>query len=212
MARQFAGPSASAGEGGDAPVLLVASDEIVLDALLRVTAAAGVNAVVVGDPSRVGHGWLAAQLVLVAAVDLAALAASGLPRRPGVVVVGRGEENPAIWRAAMEAGAQSVVWLPAAEAWLVQSISEAARQGRHDCPVLVVVGARGGSGAPRRWRQPWPEPPPERLCPATWLTWTRWLRAWMWCSGWMACRDSNGTISDRRLGESRAPPYGMDCR
>lgn len=147
MTRPFAAASASTGDGGDTPVLLIASDEILLDSLLRVTAAAGVSAVVVGDPSHVGRGWLAARLVLVAAVDLAALGVSGLPRRPGVVVVGRGEEDPAIWRAAMEAGAQSVVWLPAAEAWLVQSISEAARQGRHDCPVLVVVGARGGSGA-----------------------------------------------------------------
>lgn len=147
MTRRWTAAAPTTTDGREATVLLIASDELVADSLLRVTAAAGVSAVVVADPTLVGHDWLAARLVLVAAIDLAALGASGLPRRPGVVVVGRGAEEPAIWRAAMEAGAQSVVWLPAAESWLVQAISEAARQGRRDCPVLVVVGARGGSGA-----------------------------------------------------------------
>ncbi|MER5970288.1 septum site-determining protein Ssd [Streptomyces sp. NPDC002055] len=124
--------------------LIVTEDEALLDDLLRLCAAAGAEAEVShGVPVQRGS-WETAPLVLVG--DDAAHRLRGPSRRPGVLVVGRCLDDQAVWRRAVEIGADQVLALPDAEAWLVERIADAAESvGR--ALTVGVVGGRGGAGA-----------------------------------------------------------------
>jgi secretion/DNA translocation related CpaE-like protein len=64
-----------------------------------------------------------------------------------VVVAVPGEPPPEVWEWAVAVGAENVVSLPQAEAWLVAAFAEAAEGARGVGAVLGVVGGRGGAGA-----------------------------------------------------------------
>jgi secretion/DNA translocation related CpaE-like protein len=123
------------------------SDGELLDAVLRMAAAAGCELVRAVDATQARAYWARAPLVLLDAAGARGCAESGLPRRSGVVVAVRGEPPPALWREAVEVGAEHVVSLPEAEPWLVAAFAEAAEGGRGGGAVLAVVGGRGGAGA-----------------------------------------------------------------
>jgi secretion/DNA translocation related CpaE-like protein len=123
------------------------SDTELLDALLRMAAAAGCELVRAADPPQARRHWTDAPLVLLDAAAARMCADSGLPRRRGVVVAVRGAPPPAVWEQAVAVGADNVVSLPEAEAWLVAALAEAAEGGRGGGAVLAVVGGRGGAGA-----------------------------------------------------------------
>ena len=53
-----------------------------------------------------------------------------LPRRGHVILLSRGEPQPAEWEVAIAVGAQHVMNLPADEDELVAALSEAAESGR----------------------------------------------------------------------------------
>src|SRR5215210_1591059 len=93
-----------AASGGSVPhrPLLVTSDEPLLDELLRLCAAAGVEA-------QVAHDATSAQL----------------PRRRGVVVVPVGLDDAAVWDAAAVMGSEGVLPLPNGQALLVDRLGEA---------------------------------------------------------------------------------------
>ncbi|PGH49606.1 septum site-determining protein Ssd [Streptomyces sp. Ru87] len=125
--------------------LVVTEDEALLDDLLRLCAAAGAEAEVCsGTPER-GGGWELAPLVLVGAD--AAHRARGAGRRQGVLLVSRGPDDPGVWRAAVSVGADHVVMLPDAEAWLVDRIADAAEGAGRQALTVGVIGGRGGAGA-----------------------------------------------------------------
>ncbi|MCO1654195.1 septum formation initiator [Pseudonocardia sp. S2-4] len=123
------------------------SDPDLLDAILRLAAAAGCELHRSVDATQARTTWAQAPLVLLDGAAARHCAGAGLPRRPGVVVAVRGEPPPTVWREAVTVGAEHVVSLPQAESWLVGALTEAAegRPGRG--PVLAVVGGRGGAGA-----------------------------------------------------------------
>lgn len=127
--------------------LIVTTDDGLLDALLRVLAAAGVEAQVAtgGAPLRRAHRD--APLVLLGADVLADAALGDLSRRPGVVVVSAEELEPSGWAAAVELGAERVLRLPADEAWLLARVAGAARTVVREGPLAVVGGSCGGAGA-----------------------------------------------------------------
>lgn len=134
-----------------APALLITCDDLLLDELLRLAAAAGCPLDVAHDADAGLRGWAAASVVLVGADLLAGLAAQRPPRREHVHVVCVGPAHDGDFRDAVATGALDVVELPAAEAWLVEVLTDAVdatagrAQGRGD--TIGVVSGSGGAGA-----------------------------------------------------------------
>ncbi|MFF2849722.1 septum site-determining protein Ssd [Streptomyces sp. NPDC058001] len=125
--------------------LIVTEDPPLLDDLLRLCAAAGARPEVHhGVPER-GGGWEAAPLVLVG--DDAAPRVRGATRRRGVVLVGRDQDDPGVWRRAVEIGADHVLVLPDGEQWLVDRIADVAEGVGRPAFTVGVIGGRGGAGA-----------------------------------------------------------------
>jgi secretion/DNA translocation related CpaE-like protein len=143
-------------------ILIVTEDEILLDDLLRLCAAAGAEAEVAhGAPERAAGGtwgaaarWEQAPLVLVgddcARAGTLGADLSGTPaarRRAGVLLVGRDLDDPGVWERGSRLGAEGVVVLPDAEHWLAGRIADAAEGVGRPALTVGVLGGRGGSGA-----------------------------------------------------------------
>jgi secretion/DNA translocation related CpaE-like protein len=126
-------------------VLIVTADPWLSDGLLRLAAAANVAAEVARDLEQVRLAWNSVPLVLVGA-DLADRLA-GATRRLGIVVVASGEEDPDVYRRAIDLGAQDVAVLPDREGWLADLMAEAAEPAGGRAAALCVVAGRGGAGA-----------------------------------------------------------------
>ncbi|MFH8726430.1 septum site-determining protein Ssd [Streptomyces termitum] len=133
------------GEGRGAGPLIVTEDVVLLDDLLRLCAAAGVEPEVHHRVPERRSGWTDPPLVLVGE-DVAAHC-RGAARRPGVVLVGRGDDDPEVWRLAVALGADSVLRLPEAESLVVGRIADAAEGAGRTALTVGVVGGRGGAGA-----------------------------------------------------------------
>ncbi|ARF73421.1 septum site-determining protein Ssd [Streptomyces sp. NPDC012600] len=132
-------------EGRRGGPLIVTEDVELLDDLLRLCAAAGAEPEVHhGPPARRG-GWERAPMVLVG--DDAAARCRGAARRRGVMLVGRDQDDPDVWRRAVEIGAEYVLRLPDSEGWLVDQIANAAEGVGRPALTVGVIGGRGGSGA-----------------------------------------------------------------
>jgi secretion/DNA translocation related CpaE-like protein len=128
--------------------LLVTADPLLLEELLRLCELAGVEAEVAPDPSSARSSWVAAPLVVIGSDVASGSAARGLPRRDGVVLVGLDLDDGGVWQVAVELGADTVVFLPDAQSWLVGRLGEVADRGdRPRGTVVAVVGGRGGAGA-----------------------------------------------------------------
>ncbi|BBA99118.1 putative septum site-determining protein [Actinacidiphila reveromycinica] len=128
--------------------LIVTEDESLLDDLLRLCAAAGAEPEVVFTAPPRAVSWEDAPLVLVGVE--ASGRVQGAPRRKGVLLVGRGGAESAdseAWRRAVAVGADHVLFLPAAEAWLVDRLADVAEGGGGPALTIGVVGGRGGAGA-----------------------------------------------------------------
>lgn len=139
-------PDALPGAGAaPARPLVVTADPDLLDDLLRLAAAGGAEPDVADHAAGAVASWRRAPFVLVGHDRAAEIAACGLPRRPSLVLVGPTATDPEIWKQAVTLGAEHVVFLPDAEAWLVERFADAASPRRG--VVLGVVGARGGAGA-----------------------------------------------------------------
>ncbi|MFD5024595.1 septum site-determining protein Ssd [Streptomyces sp. NPDC058373] len=133
------------GPGRTAGPLVVTEDPGLLDDLLRLCAAAGARPLVLPTlPERHGE-WEAAPLVLIG--DDAAARVGAVPRRQGVLLVGRDQDDPAVWQWAVRVGAEHVLRLPDAEAWLVDRIADVVEGAGRSARTVGVVGGRGGAGA-----------------------------------------------------------------
>lgn len=120
-------------------------DLALLDDLLRLCAAAGVEPEVHHTVPDHRASWADAPLVLVG--DDAAARCRGAARRQGVLLVGRDQDDPDVWRRAVEIGADCVLRLPDAESWLVDRIADAAEGVGRQALTVGVIGGRGGAGA-----------------------------------------------------------------
>jgi hypothetical protein len=123
------------------------SDAELLEAVLRLGAAAGCELLTAHDPAEARRSWKDVPLVVLDAAAARRCTESGLPRRGRVVVAVCGQPSAVVWEQAVEVGAEHVVSLPEAESWLVAALAEAAEGGRGDGAVLAVLGGRGGAGA-----------------------------------------------------------------
>lgn len=113
----------------------------------RLAAAAGSELERVGDVLTARSSWSDAPVVLIDSGALTRWRAAGLPRRPGVLVLCRGEPPAAVWQHALQAGAERVLVLPDAEQSVVGALADAAEGACGQGQVIAVVGGRGGAGA-----------------------------------------------------------------
>ena len=127
--------------------LLITADEVLVDDVLRLAAAAGVTVQVVPELETGIRGWSAASAVLVGADQAAATALARLPRRDQVHVVAAGACPDGLFRTAITLGAASVVELPTAGSWLVELLTEIGEGTRGETTTVAVVGGSGGVGA-----------------------------------------------------------------
>lgn len=127
--------------------LLVTGDPALLDDLLRLAAAAGVEPEVAADPAPARRSWSAAPVVLVGADLTDACIGAQLPRRDDVVLVGLDLDDASVWERAVRLGAAHVIFLPDAEPWLVDLLADATEPPGPVAAVVGVVGGRGGAGA-----------------------------------------------------------------
>lgn len=129
------------------PMAFVA-DENLLDDLLKLAAAAGCDLERVPDAAAARLRWSTAPLVLLDAIGAKECENHAFPRRESIVVVATDPEPPALWKQAMEVGAERLITLPGAEPWLVSALADAAEGPASNAgKVLAVLGARGGAGA-----------------------------------------------------------------
>jgi secretion/DNA translocation related CpaE-like protein len=134
----------TAGAGRCVP-LIITEDIELLDDLLRLCAAAGARPEVHhGHPARRAT-WDEAPLILVG--DDAAARLRGATRRAGVALVGRDQDDPGVWRRAVEIGADHVLMLPDNEQWLVDRIADVAEGVGRPAFTVGVIGGSGGAGA-----------------------------------------------------------------
>jgi secretion/DNA translocation related CpaE-like protein len=129
------------------PVLLVTRDEVLLDDVLRLAAAAGTTLDVAHDTTSALRAWSSASVVLLGADQADAVAAQRPSRRDGVHVVGHGPTRDGLFRSALATGAVDVVELPAADTWLVELLTDAADGSVRLARTLGVVAGSGGVGA-----------------------------------------------------------------
>ncbi|WP_309229418.1 MULTISPECIES: septum site-determining protein Ssd [unclassified Blastococcus] len=127
--------------------LVVSRDDDLLDDLLRVLAAAGTEPEIAAGGPALRRAHREAPLVLLGADVLGTAAVRGLGRRPGVVVVARGELPAAEWAAAVEVGAERVATLPDDEGWLLSRAVAAVRTPVDRGWLVAVGGGCGGAGA-----------------------------------------------------------------
>jgi secretion/DNA translocation related CpaE-like protein len=137
-------PAPGTRRGAGAPLILT-EDPLLLDDLLRLCAAAGATPEVHPGPPGRRSVWEAAPLVLIG--DDAARRVRGAPRRPGVVLVGRDQDDPQVWRRAVEIGADHVLVLPDGEQWLTDRIADVVEGVGRPALTVGVIGGRGGAGA-----------------------------------------------------------------
>jgi secretion/DNA translocation related CpaE-like protein len=130
--------------------LVATADPALLDDLNRLAAAAGVEPDRADAVATARRGWSTAPLVLVGCDLAPALAASSLERRDGVVLVSRDLDDAQVWALGVQLGVEAVVFLPDAQAWLVDRLADAANiadGASASATTVAVLGGRGGAGA-----------------------------------------------------------------
>jgi len=157
------GPPAGGDPGDRGRPLVVTGDGELLDELVGLAAAGGVEVDVAVDAVAAEDRWASAPLVVVGADQVAALARRAMPRRLGVVLVGRsaptgdapepdsstdGAAKPAEWLGVGALHPEHVVTLPEARSWLVTRFAECRPSlPRHAAPVVAFVSGNPDGGA-----------------------------------------------------------------
>jgi secretion/DNA translocation related CpaE-like protein len=128
--------------------LLISADAGLVDAVGRVAAAAGVGLEVNGDLDTARRDATKVPLLIVGDDQAHELLLSGpLPRRSGVVLLGRDLDDASVWQRAVALGAEEVLFLPDAERYLAQLLADVAEGSDRQATRVCVVGGRGGAGA-----------------------------------------------------------------
>ncbi|WP_380285883.1 septum site-determining protein Ssd [Kitasatospora purpeofusca] len=133
--------------GGPEPAgpLVLTGDDGLAEQLLRICAAAGTEPRLIRGAPPPRELWEGASLVLVG--DDRSGQCAGLPRRPGVLLLGTDLDDAGVWVRAVQLGAEHVLFLPDAEAWLLDRVADAAEGVGAPARTVAVLGGRGGAGA-----------------------------------------------------------------
>lgn len=126
--------------------LLITADDVVLDEVLRIAAALGVDLTHSRD-AGCRSAWRQASSVLIDERLVADLVDARLGRRGGVIVLARGEPDPATWSACVAIGAERVLDLDNSDTDIVAALADAVPAGPGDGRTIAVVGGCGGAGA-----------------------------------------------------------------
>jgi secretion/DNA translocation related CpaE-like protein len=126
--------------------LLVSNEAELIDDILRLAAANGVEVHLATDAEGARSRWQLAPLVLVGSDVAASLAGAGMGRRREVVLVSR-TPTPEDWQRAVTLGAEHVVSLPEGERWLIDRLADTGEGTARNGQVVTVVGCGGGAGA-----------------------------------------------------------------
>lgn len=131
---------------GDAPIVVVTADQDLLDAVLSITAAAGLDPLLAGDAGALRPLWSSADIVLIGTDEAARVASLGLPRRARVFLVGTESAGDELVAWSMPLGA-AVMVLPSSAGRLSALLTESARLQQGDGRLICVLGGSGGVGA-----------------------------------------------------------------
>lgn len=126
--------------------VVVTSDVELLDHVLAVAAAAGVEPQVVSDAGSVRPVWTSAATVVIGVDQAPQLANMVLPRRPDVFVVGEEEAHDELCAWSLPLGA-AVVLLPSGAHRLTTALADATGPGGSTGAVVALIGGSGGVGA-----------------------------------------------------------------
>ncbi len=127
-------------------VVVLATDPDLLDRVLAVAAAAGVEPRVLPDPGAIRPLWAMADLVIVGVEVAPRLATMALPRRDDVFLVAPDDAGAgtADWSGPLGA---AVVLLPGGATWLTTAIADAGGGRAGASRLVAFVGGSGGAGA-----------------------------------------------------------------
>lgn len=126
--------------------VVITSDELVLDDLLRITAAAAVE--VMHSPEPVLRStWRSAPLVVIDSAMVERILAAGFPRRPGVVVVASSEPDALLWDQCIRLGVERTVLLAEGEEFLIDRLADSVAGDPGDGCSVALISACGGAGA-----------------------------------------------------------------
>jgi secretion/DNA translocation related CpaE-like protein len=129
------------------PPLFITRDQLLLDELLRLAAAAGVTPDIARDGASALRGWMTAPLVLLG-VDLADELARVQPaRRRNMFVVGWGKAPDEMFRTSLTLGAEDLITLPRSDGWLVEAMTDLHEATPISAKTIGVIGGSGGAGA-----------------------------------------------------------------
>ena len=126
--------------------LIITDDEMVLDDLLRLAAAAGVEVAHSREPDSRAL-WRSAPLVLIDAGLVPRAVSARLPRRSGVVVIASSEPGSELWAHCIRLGVDRTLLLDDAEEVLIGLLSDTISGGTGHGRCVAVLGACGGAGA-----------------------------------------------------------------
>jgi len=126
--------------------LLVSGDSELIDDVLRLAAANGIEVHLAIDAESARGHWQLAPLVIVGADAAPGVAAARMSRRRDVVLVTH-EPTPKTWECAVEVGAEHVVALPDAERWLIDRLADSGEGPTRGGRVVAIVGSGAGAGA-----------------------------------------------------------------
>jgi secretion/DNA translocation related CpaE-like protein len=126
--------------------LIITGDERLLEDLLRIAAAAGVEPVHTAAPQSRAQ-WRSASLVLLDAAMARQAVDARLPRRTGVVVVCVAAPDGELWELCVRLGVERTLVLSGSEETLIELLSDASVSGTGDGRCIAVLGACGGAGA-----------------------------------------------------------------
>ncbi|MBN6035126.1 septum site-determining protein Ssd [Amycolatopsis sp. 195334CR] len=128
--------------------LVVATDPVVLDEVLRLAAVANCEIERVPDLYDARVRWKDAPLVLIDEAAVIEHDPVTLPPRKDVLVICKGPPEPRTWQCAFAVGAQQVLSLPDDETAVLKAFAEIVDgPPRPGGRVLTVVGGCGGAGA-----------------------------------------------------------------
>jgi secretion/DNA translocation related CpaE-like protein len=127
-------------------LVVITADAELLDHVLSVTAAVGVEPQVASDPGAVRPWWTSASTVLVGVDQAGAVAAMVLPRRAEVYLVGLDHDRDDVLGWSMPLGA-AILTLPSGASRLATALTDASGQRTGKGRLVCVVGGSGGVGA-----------------------------------------------------------------
>ncbi len=139
-------PQRAEGEAMDNRPLVVTDDDDMLEDVLRIAAATGVEVLHSREPAGRGS-WRSAQLVVIDVQQVPRAVLAGLPRREGVIALARVEPDSHLWEHCVRLGVQRTLLMQEAESHLVELLAGSFGETAADGRTIAVVGACGGSGS-----------------------------------------------------------------